>query len=86
MLTSMRIVTKKKKMIHGHCSTLNPNSPCMTDRKCSKGLSRILVSNTVTGNGRYPLYRRRSVEDGDTLETIQMRNGDVEVDNCWVVP
>ncbi|XP_043937508.1 uncharacterized protein LOC122810098 [Protopterus annectens] len=75
-----------KNMIHGPCGTLNPNSPCMIDGKCSKRCPRALVSNTVTGNDEYPLYRRRSAEDGSKLATIQMRNGDIEVDNRWVVP
>ncbi|XP_013793958.1 uncharacterized protein LOC106478000 [Limulus polyphemus] len=99
-------------MIHGPCGTLNPNSSCMIDGKCSKRYpralvsntvtgndgylykdgksskrySRALVSNTVTGNDGYPLYRRRSAEDGGRLATRQMRNGDIEVDNRWVVP
>ena len=73
-------------MIHGPCGILNPNSPCMIDGKSSKRYPRALVSNTVTGTDGYPLYRRRSVEDGGKLATIQMRNGDIEVDNRWVVP
>ena len=78
------VVTKS--MIHGPCGTLNPNSPCMIDGKCSKRYPRALVPNTVTGNDGYPLYRRRSVEDGGKLAIIQMQNGNIEVDNRWVVP
>ena len=75
-----------KHMIHGPCGILNPNSPCMIDGKSSKRYPRALVSNTVTGTDGYPLYRRRPVEDGGKLATIQMRNGDIEVNNQWVVP
>uniref|UniRef100_A0A182EXU0 Fibronectin type-III domain-containing protein n=2 Tax=Onchocerca ochengi TaxID=42157 RepID=A0A182EXU0_ONCOC len=73
------IVTKN--MIHGPCGTLNPKSPCMIDRKCSKQSPRALISNTITGNDGYPLYRRRSAEDGGKLANIHMWNGDIEVDN-----
>ena len=78
------VVTKN--MIHGPCGTLNPNSPCMIDGKCSKRYPRALLSNTITGNDGYPSYRRRSVEDGGKLATLQMRKGEIEVDNRWIVP
>ena len=78
------IVTKRR--IHGPCVMLNQNLPCMMDRRCSKRYPQALVSNTVTGTHGYPLYRRRLVEDGGKLATIQMRNGDIDIDNWWVVP
>lgn len=73
-------------MIHGPCGELNIHSPCMIDGKCSKRYPRTLVSDTVTGNDGYPLYRRRSTEDNGRSVTIKVRNTDVEVDNRWVVP
>ncbi|XP_039277051.1 uncharacterized protein LOC120351239 isoform X2 [Nilaparvata lugens] len=75
-----------KNMIHGPCGTLNPNSPCMVDGKCSKQYPRAFTANTVTGDDGYPRYRRRSTEDGGNSATIHMRNGDIDVDNRWVVP
>uniref|UniRef100_A0A8R1TL10 Uncharacterized protein n=1 Tax=Onchocerca volvulus TaxID=6282 RepID=A0A8R1TL10_ONCVO len=53
-----------KNTIHGTCGKLNSNSPCMIDGKYCKRYSRALISNTVTRNDEYPLYRR-SAEDGD---------------------
>ncbi|XP_069175925.1 uncharacterized protein [Procambarus clarkii] len=58
--------TVTKNMIHGPCGTLNPNSPCLIDGKCSKQYPRAFVSNTVTGNDGYTLYRR-SAEDGGRI-------------------
>ncbi|GFS58894.1 helitron_like_N domain-containing protein [Trichonephila clavipes] len=56
------VVTKN--MIHGPCGAFNNNSSCMSDGKCTKRYPRKLVSDTITDNDGYPLYRRRSVEDG----------------------
>uniref|UniRef100_A0A1U7XF28 Uncharacterized protein LOC104236095 n=1 Tax=Nicotiana sylvestris TaxID=4096 RepID=A0A1U7XF28_NICSY len=78
------IVTKN--MIHGPCGAFNTNSPCMSDGKCTKRYPRSLVFDTITGNDGYPLYRRRSVEDGGKVIILKVRNVDVEVDNRWVVP
>ncbi|GAB1865879.1 ATP-dependent DNA helicase [Camponotus japonicus] len=78
------VVTKN--MIHGPCGLLNNNSPCMSDRKCTKRYSRDLLAETITGNDGYPLYRRRSTEDGGKSITLKVRNNDIEVDNRWVVP
>ncbi len=49
-------------MIHGPCCTLNPNSPCMINGKCCKRYPRALISNKVTGNNEYLLYRRSTEE------------------------
>ncbi|GFT13183.1 putative DNA helicase [Trichonephila clavipes] len=51
------VVTKN--MIHGPCGAFNNNSPCMSDGKCTKRYPRKLVSDTITGNDGYQLYRRR---------------------------
>ncbi|GFU66017.1 uncharacterized protein LOC104236095 [Trichonephila clavipes] len=68
-------------MIHGPCGAFN-NSPCMSDGKCTKRYPRRkLVSDTITGNDGYPLYRRRSVEDGGKSVVLKVRNIDIEVDN-----
>ncbi len=77
------VVTKN--MIHGPCGLLNNNSPCMSDGKCTKRYQRDLLPETITGNDGYPLYRRRSIEDGGKSITLKVRNNDVEVDNPWVV-
>lgn len=73
-------------MIHGPCGTFNINSPCIVDGKCSKRYPRALVSDTITGNDGYPLYRRRSTQDNGRSVTIRVQNKSVEVDNRWIVP
>ncbi|GFU94212.1 ATP-dependent DNA helicase [Trichonephila clavipes] len=82
------VVTKN--MIHVPCGAFNNNSPCMSDGKCTKLYPRKLcvcvVSDTITGNDGYPLYRRRSVEDGGKSVVLKVRNIDIEVDNRWIVP
>ena len=78
------IITKN--MIHGPCGLLNNNSPCMSDGKCTKRYPRHFLAETITGNDGYPLYRRRSTEDGGKSITLKVRNNDAEVDNRWVVP
>ena len=78
------IVTKH--MIHGPCGSLNRNSPCMKDGKCTKRYPRALQSDTITGNDGYPLYRRRAPEHGGYAFVMKMRNAEVDIDNRWVVP
>ncbi|GFV10870.1 helitron_like_N domain-containing protein [Trichonephila clavipes] len=78
------VVTKN--MIYGPCGAFNNNSPCMSDGKCTKRYPRKLVSDTITGNDGYPLYHRRSVEDGGKSVVLKVRNIDIEVDNRWIVP
>lgn len=78
------VVTKN--MIHGPCGIFNNNSPCMSDGKCTKRYPRNLTNETITGNDGYPLYRRRSTDDGGYSTILKVRNVDVDVDNRWVVP
>ncbi|UYV74016.1 hypothetical protein LAZ67_11001852, partial [Cordylochernes scorpioides] len=74
-----------KNMIHGPCGSLNNNSPCMSDGKCTKRYPRDLLAETITGNDGYPLYRRRSIEDGGKSFKLKVLNT-IDVDNRWVVP
>ncbi|UYV61805.1 hypothetical protein LAZ67_1006674, partial [Cordylochernes scorpioides] len=74
-----------KNMIHGPCGSLNNNSPCMSDGKCTKRYPRDLLSETITGNDGYPLYRRRSTEDGGKSFKLKVLNNTIDVDNRWVV-
>ncbi|GFT13405.1 helitron_like_N domain-containing protein [Trichonephila clavipes] len=75
-----------KNMIHGPCGSLNNNSPCMSDGKCTKRYPRDLLAETITGNDGYPLYRRRSTEDGGNSIKLKVLNNTIDVDNRWVVP
>jgi hypothetical protein len=45
--------------------------------------SRTLISETITENDDYPLYRRRSLADNGR-STIFFQ--DIEIDNRWIVP
>uniref|UniRef100_A0A182NCC1 ATP-dependent DNA helicase n=1 Tax=Anopheles dirus TaxID=7168 RepID=A0A182NCC1_9DIPT len=76
----------KKKMIHGPCGTLNPESPCMKEGKCSKKYPRAFLQETQSGDDGYPLYRRRSPAQGGFIATLERPSGTIEVDNRWVVP
>lgn len=78
------IVTKH--MIHGPCGVINNSSPCMIDGKCSKRYPRNLVAETISGIDGYPLYRRRSVEDGGRSVDVKIKGQDFHVDNRWIVP
>ncbi|KIH43604.1 hypothetical protein ANCDUO_26385 [Ancylostoma duodenale] len=77
------IITKN--MIHGPCGPLNPNSPCMKDRKCTKKYPRKFIQETQTRNDGYPLYRRRRSEEGGFTAIVKIRTNnqqiEVEVDN-----
>lgn len=80
----LEVITKN--MIHGPCGTINPQAPCMIDGKCKAKYPRNLLSETITGNDGYPLYRRRSVEDNGRSTIINMGRTPVTIDNQWIVP
>ncbi|GFR24704.1 helitron_like_N domain-containing protein [Trichonephila clavata] len=75
-----------KNMIHGPCGSLNNNSPCLSEGKCTKRYHRDLLAETITGNDGYPLYRQQSTEDGGKSIKLKVLNNTIDVDNLWVVP
>ena len=77
-------------MIHGPCGILNWSSRCMKNRRCTKNYPRKLVSSTQTGQDGYPVYKRRSINDGGKTAKIFIKRGglseEIEIDNSWMVP
>ena len=78
-------------MVHGPCSSINPQSPCMQDGHCSKKYPKQYNSETLLGADSYPLYKRSSPDSGGQVSTIRMRiiggsHVSQEVDNRWIVP
>jgi hypothetical protein len=59
-------------MIHVPCETLNKNTPGMIDDKYSKRFPRTLISETITGNDGYPLYRWRSLADNGRSTIVKI--------------
>lgn len=52
-----------KHMIHC-CGASNPAAICMKDNKCTKKFPRKFPNETQTGRDGYPLYKRRSPNEG----------------------
>ncbi|KAL0307589.1 UNVERIFIED_CONTAM: hypothetical protein Sangu_3021300 [Sesamum angustifolium] len=71
-----------KHMIHGPCGQNNSNAPCMQNMSCKKGYPKPFAECTVQGNDSYPIYRRRNDHRSVALDN----EGEVVVDNGWVVP
>uniref|UniRef100_UPI00358F24BE uncharacterized protein n=1 Tax=Myxine glutinosa TaxID=7769 RepID=UPI00358F24BE len=61
----------KAQTVHGPCGSLNYNSPCMKDRKCTKRFPRQFLKETQTGEDGYPSYRGRRPEDGGFPTVLQ---------------
>lgn len=76
----------KTQLIHGPCKRINPRAPCMKDGKCTKRYPRDFLQNTQTGEDGYPLYRRRSPQDGGHTTKVYVKGKEIVVDNRWVVP
>ncbi|XP_065918817.1 uncharacterized protein [Dysidea avara] len=77
-------------MVHGPCGSINPDSPCMEDGRCSKSYPKQFKADIQLRADSYPLYRRRNPEDGGQVATINMRvigsRVTQEIDNRWIVP
>ena len=67
-----------KLMVHGPCGELNMNSPCMENRKCTKGFPKPFSEHTTITEDSYARTRRR-----DTRQTF-LKNGH-HLNNRWVV-
>ena len=62
----------------------------LQDGHCSKSYPKQYMPETQLSADSYPLYRRRSPDNGGQVSTISMRIGgsriDQEIDNRWIVP
>ena len=74
--------TVSTQMVHGPCGIFNRTSACMVDNKCIRRYPRSFTPATQTNDDGYPLYKRRSPDQGG--HTVQLKRG--TVDNRWVVP
>ncbi len=70
----------KRFMVHTPCAR---GSPCWEGRNegCRAGFPFAFTKETVWQNDAYPLYRRRSPEDGG--RTLML--GGQRIDNSWIV-
>jgi hypothetical protein len=66
-------------MIHGPCGPLRPNSPCMSEGKCSKFFPKEFCEKTVVAENGFAQYARP--KNGIVVN----RNG-IDIDNRFVVP
>ena len=80
----------KNLMVHGPCTGINEDSPCF-DKKakcCEKNYPKQLNRFSLHSDTNYPVYRRRSPEDGGFKASVYVRQlkEERDVDNRWVVP
>ncbi|XP_044597578.1 uncharacterized protein LOC123274153 [Cotesia glomerata] len=73
-------------MVHGPCGSINYQSVCMKDGRCTKRFPKTYVIETITNEDGYPTYKRRSPEMGGAVAIIKVNGDNIEVDNRWVVP
>ncbi|XP_031127552.1 uncharacterized protein LOC116029646 [Ipomoea triloba] len=75
----------KKHMVHGPCGFLNPNCPCMIQRKCKSvptcksKYPKLFSHATEFTDDSYPIYKRRN-----TPFFVQIKG--FNLDNRWIVP
>jgi hypothetical protein len=58
----------------------------MADGKCTKSFPKNFNNDTVTNVDGYPIYRRRSPDNGGQSFIKHINNADIDIDNRWVVP
>ena len=73
-------------MLHGPCGPDNPTLSCMRDGFCRYGFPKEYMAETEMSDDAYPLYRRRSPEDGGNSYETYRRNKRVKFTNANVVP
>nr|GMD12781.1 Hydroxyproline O-galactosyltransferase GALT2 [Ipomoea batatas] len=75
----------KQHMVHGPCGFLNPNCPCMTQRKCKSAPTckskypKLFSDATEFADDSYPIYKRRN-----TPFLVHVKG--FNLDNRWIVP
>ena len=70
----------ERHMIHGPCGKQRPLSSCMEKGECTKKYPKPYSNITKIDKSGFVVYKRRVDIRGSVLK------GDIELDNCYVVP
>ena len=71
-------------MTHHECGKLNPHASCMENGVCKGKFPKAFAHETTYSDSQiYPIYRRRSPDDGGATYTTD--KGRV-IDNRWITP
>ena len=73
-------------MLHGPCGTADSNLSCMRDGYCRYNFPKDYKSKTEMSEDGYPLYRRRSPEEGGNSIQKWRNNRRITYTNADVVP
>ena len=66
-------------MIHGPCGSINPQSPCMIHKKCSKFYPKNYNNTTCVDEEGFLIYKRR-------MNDRYVEKDDVKLNNMFIVP
>ena len=72
--------------LHGPCGPMFPRKSCMRDGKCYYGYRKNYQTETELNDNAYPVYRRRSPNEGGNTFKKFIRNVEHEFTNGDVVP
>ena len=72
--------------IHGLCSKINRNSPCMDRGQRTINFPKQWQGETRITESSYPLYMRRSPANGGRRHTIRVCGSEISVDNSFIAP
>ena len=75
----------QNKMIHTPCKE-SKNGNCLRNGKCIKYFPKAFQNETQQTKDGYPIYKRRSCSEGGLSCKVSGKDGEIEVDNRWVVP
>ena len=70
-------------IVHG---AINPETPCMQDKKSIKRYLKAYLQETQTDNNEYLFYSRCKPKDGGKSTTLIVQGEEMTLDNQWVVP
>lgn len=73
----------RKSRVHGPCRSLNPDCPCMIEKKCKSNYPKDFRSTTALNPNGYPSYKR---PENDRTIKKKVNKVEVNIDNRNIVP